>query len=303
MSEIEKDLVAEDKDTPESESESAPATNSDDEFQLVDLTDMYLKEVSHIQLLSSEEEIDLGKRVSEGDSEARKKLILSNLRLVISMAKKHANRGVQLLDLIEEGNLGLIRAVDKFDYKRGTRFSTYASWWIRQSICRSIATQSRTVRLPVHMIELINKWLRISGQLSQNLGRAPTLSEVAMMMDMPEQKLKEIARFAQKTTSLYHTASEFSENSQLEDIIEDSASASSLEELERQLQCEEICKLLERLNERERETLTLRYGLKDGIALTLEEAGRKFGVTRERVRQIEAEAIKKLKKLLGTSEI
>lgn len=312
MSETERDLrdlydeitaeAAEDESTSVSLTDSE-LPESEADLHLVDLTDMYLKEVSNISLLRPEEEIELGKRVSEGDNEARKKLILSNLRLVISIAKKHVNRGVLLLDLIEEGNLGLIRAVDKFDYKRGTRLSTYASWWIRQSICRAIAAQGRTVRLPVHMIELINKWLRISRQLSQALGRTPTFSEIAERMEMPEQKLKEIARLAQKTASLNTPPGDFSENTQLEDMLEDSASASSFEELERQLQCEEIFKLLEKLNERERDTLILRYGLKDGVPLTLEEAGRKFGVTRERVRQIEAEAIRKLKRLMGMREI
>jgi RNA polymerase primary sigma factor len=261
-----------------------------------DLIDIYLKEISHIPLLSHEEELELAKRVAEGDEEARKRLILSNLRLVISIAKRYVNRGLPLMDLIEEGNLGLIKAVERFDYQRGTRFSTYASWWIRQAITRAIASQGRTIRLPVHILDMLSRLVNVSRQLAQELGRQPLIREIAERMGVSEERIQELFEFAQHPTSLQDEVNGF-EDTCVGDLIEDKK-GSPFEELERRFQKEEIMKLLEKLTERERETIILRYGLRDGVPLTLEEAGKRFGVTRERVRQIEAEAIKKLKRLV-----
>jgi RNA polymerase primary sigma factor len=264
---------------------------------LPDPIDMYLKEISNIPLLTPEEENELARKVAAGNKKARRKMIESNLRLVVNTAKKYTNRGLSLLDLIEEGNLGLIRAVDKFDHERGTRFSTYALWWIRQAINRAIADQGRTIRLPVHVIDLINKWLRVSGQLAHKLGRKPTVSEIANAMGISEEKVKRIAKLARQPASLETPVFEPNQG-QLSDLLADISVASPLEELDESLQREEIIKLLDHLKEKERDTLILRFGIQDGVPLTLEEIGKKFGLTRERVRQIETEAIKKLRKIM-----
>ncbi len=267
-----------------------------------DLIDLYLKEIGGIPLLSPEEEVQLAKRIAEGDIEARKAMIVSNLKLVVSIAKQFIGRGVPLMDLIAEGNLGLIKAVDKFDYRRGNRFSTYASWWIRQSVSRSIADQGRTIRLPVHMIELINKWLRTSRQLTQKYGRRPTTSEIAKEMGVTEDKVKRIAKLAQKPASLETPLSDDDDEYQLLDLLADINAASPNDQLDHELQWEEVMKLLENLKEREKEILILRFGLNDNIPRTLEEIGERFGLTRERVRQIEAESISKLRKIIRSGE-
>jgi RNA polymerase primary sigma factor len=264
---------------------------------LPDPIDMYLKEISNIPLLTPEQENELARKVSTGDTKARRKMIESNLRLVVNTAKKYTGRGLSLLDLIEEGNLGLIRAVDKFDHQRGTRFSTYALWWIRQAINRAIADQGRTIRLPVHVIDLINKWLRVSGQLAHKLGRKPTVSEIANAMEISEEKVKHIAKLARQPASLETPVFEPNQG-QLSDLLADISVVSPLEELDESLQREEIVKLLDHLKEKERRTLILRFGIHDGVPRTLEEIGKEFRLTRERVRQIETEAIRKLRKII-----
>jgi RNA polymerase primary sigma factor len=271
--------------------------DQDEIGSLPDPIDMYLKEISNIPLLTPEQENELARKVSAGNTKARRKMIESNLRLVVNTAKKYTNRGLSLLDLIEEGNLGLIRAVDKFDHERGTRFSTYALWWIRQAINRAIADQGRTIRLPVHVIDLINKWLRVSGQLAHKLGRKPTVSEIANTMGISEEKVKRIAKLARQPASLETPVFEPNQG-QLSDLLADISVASPLEELDESLQREEIVKLLDHLKEKERKTLILRFGIQDGIPRTLEEIGKEFGLTRERVRQIETEAIRKLRKIM-----
>jgi RNA polymerase primary sigma factor len=271
--------------------------DQDEIGSLPDPIDMYLKEISSIPLLTPKQENELARKVTAGDTKARRKMIESNLRLVVNIAKKYTNRGLSLLDLIEEGNLGLIRAVDKFDHERGTRFSTYALWWIRQAINRAIADQGRTIRLPVHVIDLINKWLRVSGQLAHKLGRKPTVSEIANAMGIPEDKVKRIAKLARQPASLETPVFEPNQG-QLSDLLADISVASPLEELDESLQREEIIKLLDHLKEKERRTLILRFGIHDGVPRTLEEIGKEFGLTRERVRQIETEAIRKLRKII-----
>ncbi len=267
-----------------------------------DLIDLYLKEIGGIPLLTPEEEIQLAERVAQGDSEARKTMIVSNLKLVVSIAKQFVGRGVSLMDLIAEGNLGLIKAVDRFDYRKGNRFSTYASWWIRQSVSRSIADQGRTIRLPVHMTDLVNKWLRTTRQLTQRFGRRPTTSEIAKEMGISEDKVKRIAKLAQKPASLETPLSEDDDEYQLLDLLADINAVSPNDQLDHELQWEEVMKLLENLKEREKEILILRFGLKDNIPRTLEEIGEMYGLTRERVRQIEAESISKLRKIIRSEE-
>ena len=276
-------------------------SDQDEKTYPSDPIDLYLKEIGNIPLLTAVQEKELGQMVALGDVEARKKMIVSNLRLVVNMAKKYVGRGLPLQDLIEEGNVGLIRAVDRFDHKRGTRFSTYASWWIRQSITRAIADQGRTIRLPVHVTDLINKWLRVSRKLAQELGRRPTISEIANNMGISEEKVKGIARLAQQPTSLETPVCE-SDQGQLYDLLADISVVSPVEKLDENLQREEVIRLLAHLREKERETLILRFGLRDGIPQTLEEIGNTFGLTRERVRQIEVEAIEKLRKIIGSEE-
>ncbi|MEM2991407.1 MAG: sigma-70 family RNA polymerase sigma factor [Halobacteria archaeon] len=278
--------------------EDSDVDSSEPEDESYDVVDLYLKEISDIPLLTAEQETKLAQQIAAGDMEARKTMIISNLRLVVSIAKKYSGRGLQLSDLIEEGNLGLIKAVDRFDYKRGTRFSTYASWWIRQAINRSIADQARTIRLPVHMTDLVNKWLRVSRQLTQKLGRRPTVLEISSAMGISEEKVKQIAKLAQKPASLETPVSE-EDDGQLLDLLADISMISPGEKLEEKLQSEEIMELLDQLKEKEREVLILRFGLRDGVPRTLEEIGDNFKLTRERVRQIEAEAIAKLRKIIS----
>ena len=264
----------------------------------IDSLDLYLKEIGNISLLTAEQENELAERILSGDIEARKTMIVSNLRLVVNIAKKYVGRGVELTDLIAEGNLGLMKAVDKFDPKRGNRFSTYASCWIRQAISRAIADQGRTIRLPVHVTDLVNKWLRVSRHLTQKLGRRPAVSEIAVEMGVSEDKIKQISKLAQKPTSL-ETPVNDPDEVELLDLLADVNSISPVDQVDQDLQWEEMDKLLLNLRDREREVITLRFGLQDDVPRTLEEIGVMFGLTRERVRQIEGEAIAKLRRAMG----
>ena len=255
---------------------------------------MYLKEIGKVRLLTAAEEVQLAKRIEKGDMSAKSRLVEANLRLVVSIAKKYVGRGMLFLDLIQEGNLGLIRAVEKFDYTKGYKFSTYATWWIRQAITRAIADQARTIRIPVHMVETINKLIRVQRQLLQKLGREPTPDEIAEQMEVTSEKVREIMKISQEPVSLETPIGE-EEDSHLGDFIEDSeveapSDAASFTMLQEQLQ-----EVLNTLNDRERKVIQLRFGLQDGHPRTLEEVGREFGVTRERIRQIESKTLSKLR--------
>lgn len=265
-----------------------------DDIPLTDPVRMYLREIGKVALLDAAEEVELAKRVEAGEDLAKKKIVDANLRLVVSIAKKYIGRGMLFLDLIQEGNLGLIRAVEKFDYRKGFKFSTYATWWIRQAITRAIADQARTIRVPVHMVETINKMVRISRQLVQRLGREPTDEEIAREMEIEPSKVEEIRRIAQLPVSLETPIGE-EEDSQLGDFIEDRDLPSPEEAAAGHLLHEQIDEMLDALSEREREVLHYRFGLEDGRSYTLEEVGKRFGVTRERIRQIEAKALRKLR--------
>ena len=255
---------------------------------------MYLKEIGKIPLLKPHEEVELAKRMLEGDEIAKQRLVEANLRLVVSIAKRYVGRGMLFLDLIQEGNLGLIKAVEKFDYVRGFKFSTYATWWIRQAITRAIADQARTIRIPVHMVETINKLIRVSRQLLQELGRDPKPEEIAKEMDMSEEKVREIMKIAQDPVSLETPIGE-EEDSHLGDFIPDEDALAPAEAAAYSLLKDQIEEVLGSLNEREQKVLKLRFGLEDGRARTLEEVGKEFDVTRERIRQIEAKALRKLR--------
>jgi len=255
---------------------------------------MYLKEIGRVPLLTPEEEIELAKRMEKGDEEAKRRLAEANLRLVVSIAKRYVGRGMLFLDLIQEGNLGLIKAVEKFDYRKGYKFSTYATWWIRQAITRAIADQARTIRIPVHMVETINKLVRISRQLLQVLGREPTPEEIAKEMGISAEKVREIIKIAQEPVSLETPIGE-EEDSHLGDFIEDQDAKAPAEEASHTLLREQLDEVLSTLTDREQKVLRLRFGLDDGRARTLEEVGRKFGVTRERIRQIEAKTLRRLR--------
>jgi len=255
---------------------------------------MYLKEIGRIPLLTPEEEIELAKRMEKGDEEAKRRLAEANLRLVVSIAKRYVGRGMLFLDLIQEGNLGLIKAVEKFDYRKGYKFSTYATWWIRQAITRAIADQARTIRIPVHMVETINKLIRVSRQLVQELGREPTPEEIAKKMSIPPEKVREIIKIAQEPVSLETPIGE-EEDSHLGDFIEDQDAKAPAEEASHTLLREQLDEVLSTLTDREQKVLRLRFGLDDGRARTLEEVGCTFGVTRERIRQIEAKTLRKLR--------
>ena len=255
---------------------------------------VYLKEIGRVPLLTSEEEIELAIRISENDPEAKRRLSEANLRLVVSIAKRYVGRGMQFLDLIQEGNLGLIKAVEKFDYRKGYKFSTYATWWIRQAITRAIADQARTIRIPVHMVETINKLIRVSRQLLQELGREPSPEEIAEEMNMPVERVREILKISQEPVSLETPIGE-EEDSHLGDFIQDDHIPVPAEQAAFTLLREQISEVLDTLTERERNVLRLRFGLDDGRGRTLEEVGREFNVTRERIRQIEAKALRKLR--------
>lgn len=255
---------------------------------------MYLKEIGKVPLLSAEEEIELAKKMEQGDENAKKRLAEANLRLVVSIAKRYVGRGMLFLDLIQEGNLGLIKAVEKFDYRKGYKFSTYATWWIRQAITRAIADQARTIRIPVHMVETINKLIRVSRQLLQELGREPTPEEIAEEMDMPVDRVREILKISQEPVSLENPIGE-EEDSHLGDFIQDDNVPVPADAAAFTLLKEQLVEVLGTLTEREQKVLRLRFGLDDGRARTLEEVGKEFNVTRERIRQIEAKALRKLR--------
>jgi len=255
---------------------------------------MYLKEIGKVPLLTAEEEIDLALRMEQGDEEAKKRLCEANLRLVVSIAKRYVGRGMLFLDLIQEGNLGLIKAVEKFDYRKGFKFSTYATWWIRQAITRAIADQARTIRIPVHMVETINKLIRVSRQLLQEYGREPQPEEIAKEMGIPEDKVREIIKIAQEPVSLETPIGE-EEDSHLGDFIPDDDAPAPAEAAAFTLLKEQLMSVLSTLTPREEMVLKLRFGLEDGRARTLEEVGKEFKVTRERIRQIEAKALRKLR--------
>ena len=255
---------------------------------------MYLKEIGKVPLLSAEEEIELAKKMEQGDENAKKRLAEANLRLVVSIAKRYVGRGMLFLDLIQEGNLGLIKAVEKFDYRKGYKFSTYATWWIRQAITRAIADQARTIRIPVHMVDTINKLIRVSRQLLQELGREPTPEEIAEEMDMPVDRVREILKISQEPVSLETPIGE-EEDSHLGDFIQDDNVPVPADAAAFTLLKEQLVEVLGTLTEREQKVLRLRFGLDDGRARTLEEVGKEFNVTRERIRQIEAKALRKLR--------
>ena len=285
------DIILEDDDDVEVEKIDLSVP---DGISTEDPVRMYLKEIGKVPLLTAEEEIELAKRMELGDQEAKKRLAEANLRLVVSIAKRYVGRGMLFLDLIQEGNLGLIKAVEKFDYRKGYKFSTYATWWIRQAITRAIADQARTIRIPVHMVETINKLIRVSRQLLQELGREPTPEEIAAEMDMPVERVREILKISQEPVSLETPIGE-EEDSHLGDFIQDDnvpvpADAATFTLLKEQLE-----EVLGTLTEREQKVLILRFGLEDGRARTLEEVGKEFNVTRERIRQIEAKALRKLR--------
>lgn len=287
---IEDEIVTQDEDFDETNLDlSIPeGINIDDPVR------MYLKEIGKVPLLSAEEEKDLAQRMAQGDVEAKRKLAEANLRLVVSIAKRYVGRGMLFLDLIQEGNLGLIKAVEKFDYTKGYKFSTYATWWIRQAITRAIADQARTIRIPVHMVETINKLIRVSRQLLQKYGRDPLPEEMAKEMDMPEEKVREILKIAQEPVSLETPIGE-EEDSHLGDFIPDDDAPAPAEAAAFTLLKEQLIDVLDTLTPREEKVLKLRFGLDDGRARTLEEVGKEFQVTRERIRQIEAKALRKLR--------
>ena len=277
-------------------------TSVDDSNGVDDSVKMYLKEIGKIDLLEPEEERIIAQKMAEGDEDAKETLINSNLRLVVSIAKKYVGRGMLFLDLIQEGNLGLIKAVEKFDFRKGFKFSTYATWWIRQAITRAIADQARTIRIPVHMVETINKLTRIQRQLVQDLGREPTTEELAEAMGMEPAKIREIQKISQDPISIDKPVGE-EEDSHLVDFISNDELAAPEEEVARNLLKEDLIKALGTLTERERKVIELRFGLKDGVPMTLEQVGKKLGVTRERIRQIEAKAIRKLSRASSSKKL
>lgn len=281
------------------------AVKGEEEFDLNDLSvppgikindpvRMYLKEIGRVPLLSAEEEIELAKRIEQGDEEAKRRLAEANLRLVVSIAKRYVGRGMLFLDLIQEGNMGLIKAVEKFDYEKGYKFSTYATWWIRQAITRAIADQARTIRIPVHMVETINKLIRVQRQLLQDYGREPSPEEVAAEMELTPEKVREILKIAQEPVSLETPIGE-EDDSHLGDFIEDQDALAPSDAAAYELLKEQLEDVLDTLTDREENVLRLRFGLDDGRTRTLEEVGKVFGVTRERIRQIEAKALRKLR--------
>lgn len=290
--------VIEEKDVSAQEAKSKAAKKKAEKAAktnaVYDPVRMYLKEIGKVPLLTGEEEVELAKRMEAGDKSAKKKLCEANLRLVVSIAKRYVGRGMLFLDLIQEGNLGLIKAVEKFDYRKGYKFSTYATWWIRQAITRSIADQARTIRIPVHMVETINKLIRVSRQLLQDLGREPTPEEIAEQMDIPVEKVRDILKIAQEPVSLETPIGE-EEDSHLGDFIPDDDAPAPAEAAAFSMLKEQLGEVLDTLTDREQEVLRLRFGLDDGRARTLEEVGKQFNVTRERIRQIESKALRKLR--------
>ncbi|MDQ0218277.1 RNA polymerase sigma factor RpoD [Peribacillus cavernae] len=299
------EVLAESEEEDDDEDPNSQELEKEEEFDLNDLSvppgvkindpvRMYLKEIGRVNLLSAEMEISLAIRIEEGDEEAKRRLAEANLRLVVSIAKRYVGRGMLFLDLIQEGNMGLIKAVEKFDYRKGFKFSTYATWWIRQAITRAIADQARTIRIPVHMVETINKLIRVQRQLLQDLGREPSPEEIAEDMDLTPDKVREILKIAQEPVSLETPIGE-EDDSHLGDFIEDQDATSPSEHAAYELLKEQLEDVLDTLTDREENVLRLRFGLDDGRTRTLEEVGKVFGVTRERIRQIEAKALRKLR--------
>ncbi|MGK0551709.1 RNA polymerase sigma factor RpoD [Enterococcus faecalis] len=282
------------KDEKAAEKAQAEDLSAPTGVKINDPVRMYLKEIGRVQLLTAAEEVELALKIEEGDQEAKQRLAEANLRLVVSIAKRYVGRGMQFLDLIQEGNMGLMKAVEKFDYRKGFKFSTYATWWIRQAITRAIADQARTIRIPVHMVETINKLIRIQRQLLQDLGREPTPEEIGAEMDLPTEKVREILKIAQEPVSLETPIGE-EDDSHLGDFIEDQEATSPAEHAAYELLKEQLEDVLDTLTDREENVLRLRFGLDDGRTRTLEEVGKVFGVTRERIRQIEAKALRKLR--------
>ncbi|MFT4412664.1 RNA polymerase sigma factor RpoD [Fredinandcohnia humi] len=299
------ELIGESEDDDDDDDPKIHELAKEEEFDLNDLSvppgvkindpvRMYLKEIGRVDLLSADDEIQLAERIEQGDEEAKRRLAEANLRLVVSIAKRYVGRGMLFLDLIQEGNMGLIKAVEKFDYRKGFKFSTYATWWIRQAITRAIADQARTIRIPVHMVETINKLIRVQRQLLQDLGREPTPEEIAEDMDLTPEKVREILKIAQEPVSLETPIGE-EDDSHLGDFIEDQDATSPSEHAAYELLKEQLEDVLDTLTDREENVLRLRFGLDDGRTRTLEEVGKVFGVTRERIRQIEAKALRKLR--------
>ena len=289
--------ILDDIDMPEIEElneEEMAEVKVDDSYSTDDPVRMFLKEIGKVPLLTAEEEVELAIRMSQGDEEAKRRMTEANLRLVVSIAKRHVGRGMLFLDLIQEGNLGLIKAVEKFDYTKGYKFSTYATWWIRQAITRAIADQARTIRIPVHMVETINKVIRVSRQLLQELGHDPSAEEIAAEMGMPVEKVREILKIAQEPVSLETPIGE-EEDSHLGDFIPDEDASEPSEAASFSLLKEQLMEVLDTLTPREKKVLELRFGIVDGRTRTLEEVGKEFNVTRERIRQIEAKALRKLR--------
>lgn len=289
----------------EDDDDITPELDDDEDYDLHDLSvppgikindpvRMYLKEIGRVPLLTADEEIELAKRIEQKDESAARRLAEANLRLVVSIAKRYVGRGMLFLDLIQEGNMGLLKAVEKFDYRKGYKFSTYATWWIRQAITRAIADQARTIRIPVHMVETINKLIRVSRQLLQDLGREPTAEEIAAEMDLTPEKVREIQKIAQEPVSLETPIGE-EDDSHLGDFIEDQEALAPSDAAAYELLKEQLEDVLDTLTDREENVLRLRFGLDDGRTRTLEEVGKVFGVTRERIRQIEAKALRKLR--------
>ncbi|OWR29493.1 RNA polymerase sigma factor RpoD [Saccharibacillus sp. O23] len=290
----------EERARPRNEQEDGEESEFEDDLALppgIKINDpvrMYLKEIGRVPLLSADDEVELAKRIKEGDEEAKRRLAEANLRLVVSIAKRYVGRGMLFLDLIQEGNMGLIKAVEKFDYKKGFKFSTYATWWIRQAITRAIADQARTIRIPVHMVETINKLIRVSRQLLQEYGREPSPEEIAAEMELSVEKVREIMKIAQEPVSLETPIGE-EDDSHLGDFIEDQEALAPADAAAYELLKEQLEDVLDTLTDREENVLRLRFGLDDGRTRTLEEVGKVFGVTRERIRQIEAKALRKLR--------
>lgn len=294
LEKVNDDGIVDDVDENEAEEEVDVDLSVPEGVGIDDPVRMYLKEIGRVPLLTAEEEIELAKRMEQGDESAKRRLAEANLRLVVSIAKRYVGRGMLFLDLIQEGNLGLIKAVEKFDYVKGFKFSTYATWWIRQAITRAIADQARTIRIPVHMVETINKLIRVSRQLLQELGREPTPEEIATQMDISVERVREIMKIAQEPVSLETPIGE-EEDSHLGDFIPDEDAPAPSEAASFILLKEQLEEVLETLTPREEKVLRLRFGLDDGRTRTLEEVGQEFGVTRERIRQIEAKALRKLR--------
>lgn len=283
-----------DKEAEKVKKEEVDPTSVASDIKINDPVRMYLKEIGRVELLTADEEVALAQRIEQGDPVAKQELAEANLRLVVSIAKRYVGRGMSFLDLIQEGNMGLMKAVEKFDYHKGFKFSTYATWWIRQAITRAIADQARTIRIPVHMVETINKLVRIQRQLLQDLGREPTPEEIGAEMDLPTEKVRDILKIAQEPVSLETPIGE-EDDSHLGDFIEDHDATSPADYTSAELLKEQLNEVLDTLTDREENVLRLRFGLEDGQSKTLEQVGQQFGVTRERIRQIEAKALRKLR--------